>query len=69
MDVTELTWSEDKTFKHNPAAVLRAGERVVMKVYLSPNRDIIRIVLAELVDQKQIKVLIEDHIIDFRRTP
>jgi uncharacterized protein YggU (UPF0235/DUF167 family) len=50
-----------------PAAVFKDGEKVIAKVYLSPDSSTLRIVLPELAQQEQLKIDIEHRLIDLRR--
>ena len=78
-----MDWAAEKTAQGAPMAVLRDGERVVAKVYLSPDAAVLRIALPELelpndgeplpasgeVRRGQVKIDFAHKLIDFRRRP
>ena len=49
--------------------LFKDGEKVIAKVYLSPDSAVLRIVLPELTQQEQLKIDVEHHLVDFRRKP
>ena len=66
----QTNWQAEKTKHGTPMAVLHdAEQRDIVKVYLSPDRGTLRIVLSELAVATQVKVDVENHLIDFRRRP
>ena len=67
-----MDWSADKTKTGEPMAVLKDGDKVVAKVYLSPDQGVLRIVLPEMskdTKAEQVKVDWAHGLIDFRRRP
>jgi hypothetical protein len=64
----DLNWQEEKTKHGSPVAVLHDGkQRDIVKVYLSPDGNVIRIVLSELVSLAQVTVNAPAKIVDFKR--
>lgn len=64
----QLKWQAETTKHGMPVAVLHDNEqRDIVKVYLSPDKGTIRIVLSEFSSVAQIKLNAEAQIIDFRR--
>lgn len=65
-----MEWKVEETSWEKPSAVLYDKEKVVVKIYLSPNEQKLRIYLPELNAPDQIEVKAIHQIIDFsRRTP
>lgn len=73
-----MEWHEESTATElRPAAVLRDGAKVIAKVYLSPDRSVLRVVLPEMsgidttdtLERGQVKVDFAHKLIDFRRKP
>jgi hypothetical protein len=53
-------------------AVLRDGQKILAKLYLSPDHSVLRIVLPELstaANPSQVKIDMTHQLIDFRRMP
>lgn len=65
----EFNWTEEWNRAGHPVAVLRAGNDVVARCYLSPDRTVLRIMLPELGAETQIKVDAQRKYLDFRRNP
>lgn len=59
-------WSVDHTEYGNPSAVLKDKDKIIAKVYLSPNQQYLRIVLPEFIDSSQVTFK-PGGIIDLRR--
>ena len=59
-------WSEDGKGGRK-IALLRAGETLLAKIYLSPDQGVLRIVLPEMSESSQLKIDAKNKLIDFRR--
>lgn len=72
-----MQFSGSETRDGQPMALLKDGERVVARVYLSPDQKTLRIALPEMQDtgvpnvmeRGQVKVDYRNKLIDFRRKP
>ncbi len=62
-----FTFTAEESGFQTPMAVLRAGTKIVAKIYLSPDGKVLRFALPELATAEQIKTDLENQIIDFRR--
>jgi hypothetical protein len=60
-------WKAERTKDGYPVAVLYDEKKVIAKIYLSPTSEVLRLVLAELSDASQLRIDVDNHIIDFRR--
>lgn len=66
MSESFLFRAEESSF-NTPMAVLKAGEKVIAKIYLSPDGKTLRFALAEFAMLEQVKLDLENHLIDFKR--
>jgi len=64
-----MDWHAEKTVHGSPSAVLRDGDKLIAKVYLSPEGDVLRVVLPEMTTAGQVKIDSAHHLIDFKRRP
>ena len=64
-----MDWTSTTTESGAPTAVLKDGDKVIAKVYLSPDQTVLRVVLPELRggDVARLKVDYAHGLIDFRR--
>jgi hypothetical protein len=61
-------WKMERTKENAPIAALYGGKKLIAKVYLSPDSEVLRIVLPEFMSaEKQVKLDSQNHLIDFRR--
>ncbi|HEV1286542.1 MAG TPA: hypothetical protein VNU44_14570 [Bryobacteraceae bacterium] len=62
-----MEWDAGKTPGGMPQAIFRDGDKVIAKVYMSPDNAVLRFVLLELEDAGQLKIDAAHKILDFRR--
>ena len=62
-----MEWDQEVGQSNRTVAILKDGNKVVVKIYLSPDGNIIRFVLPELTVVQQIRIRTQERIIDFAR--
>lgn len=63
-----LTAHVSETRNGFPSVELRDGDKVVLKAYANESETKIRIVLVELTNYRQTKIMPESHLIEFTRS-
>lgn len=62
-----MEWTAEETKRGTPSVILREGETMVAKIYLSPDSNVLRIVLPEWTSFRSVSLNYAEKIIDFKR--
>lgn len=62
-----MEWEAKETKQGTPSAIFKDGDKIIAKVYLSPDRSVLRIVLPEWDNLNSITLNYPDKIVDFKR--
>lgn len=62
-------WTMEETKEGFPVAALYHDKKLICKAYLSPDLEVLRLVLPEMQLLKQLKIDVSNHLVDFKRNP